>query len=202
MAIAMEHAGSWLPRGRLTQGMFETLVCALKMIHSARPTVAGLGTPGDGCWVHCDVRPGNVSTKDAKLFLLDLGACTWSTSERSYVGTFHCASDEILDAECKKYVENNTACPMCDQEILPSAVASPRAVLMAAVSNGDEKEGPRRQGRCAGAGAGACDIQYENIQQVQRSLHGATTGCALAAVVVAGLVRQPHHMSLSKQHFF
>ena len=120
VAIAMEHAGSWLPRGRLTQSMFETLVCALKMIHSARPTVAGLGTPGDGCWVHCDVRPGNVSTKDAKLFLLDLGACTWSTSERSYVGTFHCASDEILDylADCN----NGRPCPRSAASDLVSAV--------------------------------------------------------------------------------
>ena len=123
VAIAMEHAGSSLPRGSLTQSMFETLVCALKTIHFARPTVAGLDTPGEGCWVHCDVRPVNVSTKHAELFLLDLGACTWSKTERyGYVGTFHCASDEILDYMADDNNGHVRTCPRSAASDLVSAV--------------------------------------------------------------------------------
>ena len=128
VAIAMEHAGSSLPRGSLTQSMFETLVCALKIIHSARPTVAGLGTPGEGCWVHCDVRPANVTTKHAELFLLDLGACTWSTTERGgYVGTVHCASDEILDylADC-----NNGHARPCPRSAASDLVSAVRTAML------------------------------------------------------------------------
>ena len=100
VAIAMEYAGRSVARGGLTQSMFETPVRALRAIHSAPRTVAepDQGDDSGGCWVHCDIRPANVSTNGAKLYLLDLGACTWSTTEPDhYVGTFHCASDEILD---------------------------------------------------------------------------------------------------------
>ena len=80
----------------LAQSMFEALVGALKVIHSA-PRDQG-DDDSVGCWVHCDIRPANVTTKGAALYLLDLGACTWSTTELDhYVGTFHCASDEMLD---------------------------------------------------------------------------------------------------------
>ena len=99
-AIAMEYAGHSVARGSLTQSMFESLIGALKLIHSTARTVAEPDQGGDsgGCWVHCDIRPANVTTKGATLYLLDLGACTWSTTELNhYVGTFHCASDELLD---------------------------------------------------------------------------------------------------------
>ena len=119
VAIAMEHAGSPLDHGRLTQSMFKTLIDALEAIHTASATVSPSGQHDSGCWVHCDVRPANVATSAAKLFLLDLGACTWSTTPGGhYVGTFHCASDDILD-----HLEAPTArCPRSAASDLVSAV--------------------------------------------------------------------------------
>lgn len=119
VAIAMEHAGIPLEHGRLTQSMFKTLIDALEAIHTAPATASPSGQDDGGCWVHCDVRPVNVATSAAKLFLLDLGACTWSTTPGGhYVGTFHCASDDILD-----HLASPTArCPRSARSDLVSAV--------------------------------------------------------------------------------
>ena len=126
VAIAMEHAGHSVARGGLTQSMFETLVRALDEIHSAPREVPAEGRRDDSveaCWVHCDIRPANVSTKDARLFLLDLGACTWSTTQLdNYVGTFHCASDEILDYLNACNGNDDCHCPRSAASDLVSAV--------------------------------------------------------------------------------
>ena len=67
----------------------------------------------------------NVATRGAGLFLLDLGACTWSKTERyGYVGTFHCASDEILDYMADDNNGHVRTCPRSAASDLVSAVRS------------------------------------------------------------------------------
>ena len=120
VAIAMEHAGHSVARGGLTQSMFEALVGALGTMHSAP---RAQGDDSVGCMVHCDVRPANVTTKGPALYLLDLGACTWSTTEPGhYVGTFHCASDEIFDYLVDHNSGRDVDCPRSPASDLVSAV--------------------------------------------------------------------------------
>ena len=119
VAIAMEHAGHSVARGGLTQSMFKALIGALETIHAAS---RGQGDDSVGWWVHCDVRPANVTTKGPALYLLDLGACTWSTEPDHYVGTFHCASDEILDYLVDDKSGRDVDCPRSPASDLVSAV--------------------------------------------------------------------------------